>query len=656
MKMIQLLIVLLAILTSSIRTYAIEGLKIKVQNLNAILSWPSTNTETYIVQYATNLNLPITWVTLTDLYPASVSGNITYYTNFNSVFYPMGLVSGGGGDITPLDSGEILAVPNNGSIGNAAPLVIYPVGFDLSNFTIYNSLTGESVSGKGYVITGSQTPAGQPNNSSSSTNQNCGFYRVVRDGAHVYGLTNGATLSGVITMPIEISVTSTDSIQGITFYNSADDSPVIGTTSSTTASGSWVFNWDTTQVPNGTYTIYPEVDFTTDNPVISSNIPVTVNVNNTISFPNYFTQIYGSQMWIYAETIPNASYTIDMYDEGTNYLGTFADYADGNGVISFIWDLTDGSGNTYNSTNFYGVFTVTYTNSPMMPLARINNTNSSPKFQKLGQKSTTLKSGGIIADASSSASATHAWAQEVSSWWGYGDGFVIAYASLTDPILDPNTTTKEGLMVVGGDGGIYGGVVSSLSQYGLSYQLSPGNVAQTSAFLMGNSTDKSNLLSYIASYTYRNFYFFGHGNPTVFSGINEATAINQYTIAKILNNFMTGTKLQNYHPYRFVFIDGCDTGKGKFCESFGIPAQTVNNNFFATAGVRSRAFISYKKSVNFNTAQWDWRSIMLGTFFSQWQVNTPVYSCMTNAQAALYQPMDQSAVIYGALDLQKNSP
>lgn len=142
----------------------------------------------------------------------------------------------------------------------------------------------------------------------------------------------------------------------------------------------------------------------------------------------------------------------------------------------------------------------------------------------------------------------------------------------------------------------------------------------------------------------------------VFSGITEATAINKYTVAKVLNNFMTGTKLQNYHPYRFVFIDGCDNGKGSFCESFGIPAQTVNNSFFATAGVRSRAFLGYKKSVNFNTAQWDWRSIMLGTFFSQWQVNTPLYSCMTNAQHAIYQPMDSSAVIYGALDLQKNSP
>src|SRR5665213_3264976 len=64
-------------------------------------------------------------------------------------------------------------------------------------------------------------------NSPASTNRT-GFYRVVRDGAHIYGLTNDSTLSGEVQMPIEIAVDSTDHIESVTFFNSADDSPVIG--------------------------------------------------------------------------------------------------------------------------------------------------------------------------------------------------------------------------------------------------------------------------------------------------------------------------------------------------------------------------------------------------------------------------------------------
>ena len=63
-------------------------------------------------------------------------------------------------------------------------------------------------------------------------------------------------------------------------------------------------------------------------------------------------------MWVYAETIPNAAYQLDIYEENNNYLGTFYDYADSGGYVSFLWDLTDGNGHTFDSTNFFGVFTV----------------------------------------------------------------------------------------------------------------------------------------------------------------------------------------------------------------------------------------------------------------------------------------------------------
>ena len=50
----------------TLQTLAIEGLKIAVQSTNAVLSWPSMNIETYMVQYRSNLNASSSWLTLAD--------------------------------------------------------------------------------------------------------------------------------------------------------------------------------------------------------------------------------------------------------------------------------------------------------------------------------------------------------------------------------------------------------------------------------------------------------------------------------------------------------------------------------------------------------------------------------------------------------------
>jgi hypothetical protein len=108
-----------------------------------------------------------------------------------------------------------------------------------------------------------------------------------------------------------------------------------------------------------------------------------------------------------------------------------------------------------------------------------------------------------------------------------------------------------------------------------------------------------------------------------------------------------------------VFIDGCATGKGTMSEKFGIPSGTLNNSFFSYAGVRSRAYLGFTGSVPFDTTQWNWRSIMLGYFFLDWLNGNPVSVCVSNAVNGVYtslQKMPASVVIYGATDLQIDSP
>jgi hypothetical protein len=470
-------------------------------------------------------------------------------------------------------------------------------------------------------------PAPMSGDSSTQPEPETGFYRVVRNGAHLYGMTNGMILSNIVQIPIELGLGTTDEVAGVTFY--ANGSPLIGA-SAEGESYAWTLNWDTKMMPNGTYDITAEVSFTalTDS---TNTVPVSVTVSNAISFPNYFSRIYGSQMWIYAELIdPVADFQLDMYDENTNYLGSFAG-STSDGVISFLWDLTDGNGFSFDSANFYGVFNVSTT----PPTA-----------------------GGAEPMAGSSVTTVRqTWAREWNWTQNLNNYYVIAYAPLDN---SEYTTFRQNLTMLGGGEGTYNGVIHSLSPYNLGAHLSPGNVDQSSAFCLNNGTAKTNLLSYLADWHYRNFYFLGHGSPYAIGGINPNSRISYTDISHSLTNLLPTTRPINYHPYRFVFIDGCSAGAAAFCEAFGIPAQTVNNAFFSNVGVNSRAFLGFKQGKFYPVSKWDWYAMMIGGFYNDWQTGLTVQECVNNAVNGVYNAgqvtMDSSWVIYGAADLRYNTP
>ena len=120
------------------QTFAIEGLQVSVQSTNAVLSWPSDPSETYIVQSRNTLNAADSWATLTDYYPADSSTNITFFVDPNPVQFGS---SGSGGS-----GGGSGGIPSPGSGGSGG--------------------------------SGSGVTNGAPGT---------GFYRVVRDGAHLFG-------------------------------------------------------------------------------------------------------------------------------------------------------------------------------------------------------------------------------------------------------------------------------------------------------------------------------------------------------------------------------------------------------------------------------------------------------------------------------------
>jgi len=666
--------------------YAVDGLRITVQGSDVVLSWPTIlgQGDTYIVQYRPTLDQSTPWQTLTNSYPASDADNFTVFVHSNivkTVNY-----SGAGASMVSVQNisaepaaSEPLVVTTDGS-GAALPLIIYPPGFNFSGFIIFDPSTGEQVSGTEFTRTSSSlavssrinvnatdlTPpdygGGTNNQTSQVATPDTGFYRVAQTGIHIYGLTNGAVLSGTVQFPIELGLNSSNEIVGVVFYDENKD-PIAGAKAVGT-NNCWTMVWDTKQAFNGSYDIYAKVFFAGDDSVAS--IPHTVTVSNTISFPLNFTRFFGSQMWVFAQTIPNSVYQIEMYDQNTNYVGTFSGNADGYGYISFIWSLQNRSGQVLTDTNFFGIFTVntsSMSGTTSMSLRSAGGKRSgsiqdflnvSPAIKTFNtslqaQSQTIMASADFTGDQ-----APEKWSKEKS--WFPGNGFVIAYSPLTD---NTSTTDKIRKMMIGGDGGLYGGVVSTLGLYGLGFRMSPGNISQTSAFIMNDGNSRSNLLSYLSgddpSGDYRHFYFFGHGDDTCF-GCASYPMIAACELQIYLKNEWILEEKVPEHPYKFVMIDACESAAGgALCRTFGIPPQTINDLCFINAGIQPRAYVGYKDKSVFTPNDWDWNSMMLGGFFNDWMNGYTLQECMDRAKNGTSTSgnflMESSAVIFGATDL-----
>ena len=94
----------------------------------------------------------------------------------------------------------------------------------------------------------------------------------------------------------------------------------------------------------------------------------------------------------------------------------------------------------------------------------------------------------------------------------------------------------------------------------------------------------------------RDFVYFGHGSDS-FIGTGNATfriSDAQLVLTNNLTNPLTAT---NIHPYRYVFLDGCNTADGSFPQAFGIPKQKGmrTTDFTAKRGIRPRAFMGWNR-------------------------------------------------------------
>lgn len=92
-------------------------------------------------------------------------------------------------------------------------------------------------------------------------------------------------------------------------------------------------------------------------------------------------------------------------------------------------------------------------------------------------------------------------------------------------------------------------------------------------FEVQSQADWSTVTNQMARFDCRDFFYFGHGSG---SSLGDAGArLRLGDVQSLLgNNWKDPLTATNLHPYRFVFMDGCNTADGDWPQAFGIPKKT----------------------------------------------------------------------------------
>lgn len=609
---------------------AIEDLKIEVQGADVVLNWPSVDGETYIVQHRASFEANTPWVSLITSLPATVGMNQTYFVH-------QGIVQQCNSSLAVSTSGAGLLAQSLGSLeGDAAlPAAVPwwarwqmenrkphawekeqrpPFPWEAAAWSAAKAAQMGS-SGAGILPLGGESSL----SGSGSCPVNTGFYRVVRKGARLFGMIDGATISGELEWPLEIG---SDDVAIPEVMLHADGVFQGASEVITRQDGSLAMKWDTRFIRNGVRKIDLAMVRNSDDTPVRGRTN-SVSVNNPISFFDYPLS-FGYQMWVLAElSVQQADFEVWMHDENNVPLVGFAGSTT-DGFINFVWNLTDFDGNPVNDEIIDQVVT-------LFPYGSL---------------------GAAQAAASPSASTTvrttkeNAWSQ---------DDFIVAWGDTGSQSL---LNDIETVMIVG--------VVSILDDLFRPdpYFMSPGNVPYGSVFKL-TPQSKPSLLSYFADPIYRNFFWFGHGNGSDIGysenvNGNRGDRVVSISTAEIKN--ATGNRGgRRPHPYRFVFLHCCLSAEGGMPTVFGIDEVARTTSYYANKGRRAGAFVGVKEICSIPAFNMLGYGESITEFFAAWMDDAPLNAALLFAQRPWVpglsrEPLMPELKIFGAQDMQRNGP
>jgi hypothetical protein len=356
---------------------------------------------------------------------------------------------------------------------------------------------------------------------------------------------------------------------------------------------------------------------------VSLPLAFTVTVSNQVWFPDSF-NVAGYFIEVQAQSIhTNASAHVDIYDESGSQFVSLDTVTDGQGFVTYggVRDFRvanyDSNGEQYPDA----VYTVVVS---------------------------TVQSGAGVSTATATNFIWNEPAWPTSSPGNLDTAYEIAYM----PVFgDPS----------------YGGI-SAVTLQGLiqeiyldaEYHGAVQHGDDQNPFELNSETDWLVLLQDLHVEDVRNFYYFGHGGPGLIGRCDLSTnppVLTFLSSANINTGLHNNPKSQSLtpHPYRFVFLDGCDTANGPLCETFGIPKKkNMTASTFTNKGLRYRAFMGWDNHQIISLAQ----SITIphvnfvSTFFTKWATPDDENRLLTLRQAidqskGAWTEVDKHLVVYG---------
>ena len=384
------------------------------------------------------------------------------------------------------------------------------------------------------------------------------------------------------------------------------------------------------QFPNGTNTIQllttvRQSDFVNAQTpyIVYSNAPAAITIGNLITFTNWDDFIWDNGTYTFkAQTVPNVDWEIDIVDWNNNWVNSQTGHStDGN--ISWTWNLYDYWGilrnNPDSDPGFIPYFTIT------------GNLSSSAQGGEAGANanSTTTQPGpGAMALRSDVGKWLVAFQDKL-----YEDGRSNDWTWATQDLEDGINAIWFGPM-----------------QWGISSKW-PLKFGRTYS-----SAERSNswvtLKAYFQDPSYRNFYYFGHGGTNSFGGdmnvVSNEDVISSITLPGngtsvdtvfLKNN--VGYSRYGAHPYRFVFMDGCDTATGGLPDAFGIPKQNMGASWYTSTNnvrhLKPSAFVGWDSDVEMSSDTvdkfWNYRKLWINEW-SQATVDMSLGKALDDARDA----------------------
>lgn len=580
---IRVIALVVCLLSSVIHSKAIEGLQLSLQCSNVVLSWPSVETEIYIVQYRPTLDASNAWQTLTASFPADTGTNVTFFVHSNIVAFPnncggaMFAMSGASNEAKKKSSIFDLGVPlakRADGTGSIVPLGLYPHGLNLSHLLVYdtrvsedwipyNDYSSEVESNVALRNNGPEPQDGGSGGGDGGAVSDMGFYRVVRVGPHLVGITNGMVLSGVVQIPVEVG-SEVGKLVNLTLIENnvpvGSDSIHVGPFELPVP----LVTLDTTILSNGVHEIsaiahWQYGDSTNEaGGFFEADCPtISIIVSNEVSFQNwqpYFGQLDNTVLITSQSAHLDTDWWVDIYGGNAGYIGTFTGHTtDGN--IYGYWNLVG------PPPNF-----IHYTNEPWFQFKVSTEYIDPPSPKTYKQADPWPSPGGWVIVAQ------HAWdhVTDHESLYQEMDGF-IGTAQNSGYTVRPNP------------------------QDGHAFALRFGNDANANSDWAAFRQALFNPLS-------RNLVYFGHGAPNGL-GQNLNNTNRSILVSEIATNLATmPAGLTNRRSFRFVFLDGCSTASGTLPESFGIiHRENVPSIDYANASMRYSAFVGWSsdKAISF---------------------------------------------------------